>query len=185
MGRRIRRVPADWVHPVYTEKDARHPEMIGRPRPLFEGRNLDALLAEWDEGQRLWNEGLRPESSGVGEDVWVDPGDREMKYRGKDDTWTAWMGSRPNPANYMPNWPDEERTHIVMYEDTTEGTPISPVFKTGEALARWLADNNASCFGDSTASYETWLGWIRADGVVDSLEDIAEECGERPIWAMK
>lgn len=44
-----------------------------------------------------------------------------------------------------------------MWETTSEGSPISPVFGTPENLARWLADNGASSFGDATASYESWL----------------------------
>jgi hypothetical protein len=77
----------------------------------------------------------------------------------------------------MPQWPDSERTHLMMYECTTEGTPISPAFETPEGLARWLADNNASAFGYSGASYESWLsmcrrGWapsaIMQDGVMMS-----------------
>lgn len=67
-----------------------------------------------------------------------------------------WMGC-PDSENYMPDWPAEQRTHLMMYEDTSEGTPISPAFETPEELARWLADNNASAFGSSTASYEGWL----------------------------
>jgi len=52
----------------------------------------------------------------------------------------------------------------MMYETTSEGTPISPAFATPEELAQWLADNGASSFGSSTASYESWLrvakgGW--------------------------
>lgn len=67
-------------------------------------------------------------------------------------------------ADYMPNWPAEQRTHLMMYEDTSEGTPISPAFETPEELARWLADNGASAFGNATATYEQWLrvaqgGW--------------------------
>ena len=51
-----------------------------------------------------------------------------------------------------------------MYEDTSEGTPISPVMETPEKLARWLVDNNASAFAGQTATYEHWLavckgGW--------------------------
>jgi len=45
----------------------------------------------------------------------------------------------------------------MMYENTSEGTPISPPFETPEELARWLADNNASAFGGMTATYEQWL----------------------------
>ena len=47
-----------------------------------------------------------------------------------------------------------------MWEDTSEGSPISPVFKTPENLARWLADNGASAMGSQTATYEQWLKMI-------------------------
>ena len=70
----------------------------------------------------------------------------------------------PDAVDYMPVWDKSERTHLMMYENTTEGTPISPAFETPEELARWLADNNASSFGSHTATYEQWLntcktGW--------------------------
>ncbi len=68
-----------------------------------------------------------------------------------------YFGGAPEADNYMPDWPEEQRTHYMMYEDTSEGTPISPAFATPEELARWLADTGASAFGSSTASYEGWL----------------------------
>lgn len=182
MGRTIRRVPADWIHPVYTRDTAPSERQVGWPVPLFEGKDLDEEIAEWDEGERKWAEGLRPDYDAHGKQIWIEPGGEPLQYRGKDDTWEEWGGSRPDPADYMPNWPDAERTHIAMYEDTTEGTPISPVFKTGEALAHWLADNNASSFGDHTATYESWLSWIRDDGIVDDPADVEAEMS-KPIWA--
>ena len=60
----------------------------------------------------------------------------------------------------MPEWPEHEKTHFQMYENTTEGTPISPVMPTPEALARWLADTEASAFAGMPASYEAWLNTI-------------------------
>lgn len=33
--------------------------------------------------------------------------------------------------------------------------------ETPEALARWLADNNASSFGDMGATYDQWLATIK------------------------
>jgi len=63
----------------------------------------------------------------------------------------------PDKKDFMPDWGKEERTHLMMYEDTTEGTPISPAFETPEELAKWLSDSGASAFGSSTASYEEWL----------------------------
>ena len=75
-----------------------------------------------------------------------------------------WYGQAPDQNDYMPDWPASERTHLMMYEDTSEGTPISPAFATPEELARWLADTGASSLGSNTASYEGWLrvakgGW--------------------------
>lgn len=66
----------------------------------------------------------------------------------------------PDKNDYMPDWPEEERTHLMMYEDTSEGTPISPAFEKPEDLAKWLADNKASSFGSMTATYDQWLKMI-------------------------
>jgi hypothetical protein len=68
-----------------------------------------------------------------------------------------YYGQAPDLSDYMPCWPTEQRTHFMMYEDTTEGTPISPAFATPEGLAQWLVDNNVSSFGGMTAPYEAWL----------------------------
>ena len=75
-----------------------------------------------------------------------------------------WFGGGPLKDEYMPDWPEEERTHYQMYEITSEGTPISPVMETPEELARWLADNSASAFGGMTCTYEEWLGMIVGPG---------------------
>ncbi len=78
----------------------------------------------------------------------------------------------PVSENYMPNWPEGECTHYQMYEDTTEGTPISPPMPDPESLARWLVDNNTSAFASDTASYEAWLnivkgGWAPSMVIID------------------
>lgn len=69
----------------------------------------------------------------------------------------------------MPNWPEEERTHFQMYEDTSEGTPISPVMASIEELARWLADTGASAFADMPASYEAWLRTCQIGSAVSAV----------------
>lgn len=102
---------------------------------------------EWDEAAAKWAEGLRTDWDGG----WVPLGD------GTPAAYEDWAGSRPVEADYMPDWPVEQRTHYMMYEDTTEGTPISPAFATAEELARWLTDTGASSFGGMTAPYEAWL----------------------------
>jgi hypothetical protein len=142
MGREVRRVPADWQHPTdpYT----------GRHKPMFPGEQYQPAVDDWDEGLAKWKRGEFPE--------YADADDRAMAYE-------QWSGQRPHRDDYMPNWPAEQRTHLMMYEDTSEGTPISPAFATPEELARWLTDNKASWFGGSPASYEAWLetargGWM-------------------------
>lgn len=82
----------------------------------------------------------------------------------KEGLEDGWLTNEPPyyGVNVMPQWPTEERTHYQMYENTTEGTPISPVMDKPERLARWLADNRAKVFADQTASYESWLGTINS-----------------------
>lgn len=57
-----------------------------------------------------------------------------------------------------------------MWETTSEGSPISPVFASPEELARWLADNKASWFGDATATYDQWMSLI-GDAPVEEVDD--------------
>lgn len=51
-----------------------------------------------------------------------------------------------------------------MWETTSEGSPMSPVFSTPEELATWLYENEASSFGSNTSSYEQWLKFIKGPG---------------------
>lgn len=75
---------------------------------------------------------------------------QDPKTKVASDAWEA----TPPPAG--DGW--------QMWETTSVGSPISPVCATPEALARWLADNRASTFGDSTANYDTWLKMIVGTG---------------------
>ena len=40
----------------------------------------------------------------------------------------------PLDADDMPQWTETEATHFQMYENVTEGTPISPVMDTSGAF---------------------------------------------------
>jgi hypothetical protein len=53
------------------------------------------------------------------------------------------------------------RNHLQMYETTTEGTPLSPVFAQAEELAQWLAAHEIPLFGDLLATKEQWLKIMR------------------------
>lgn len=82
----------------------------------------------------------------------------------EDDESNDDDNGRRAPSACMPDWPDAERTHFMMYECTTEGTPISPVFATAPDLAHWLADNGASLWAGSTGTYKHWLHICQGHG---------------------
>lgn len=88
----------------------------------------------------------------------------------------------------LPDTPDSERTHLMMFENTSEGTPISPAFKTPDKLARWLTDNKASAFAKMTATYEQWLAmckdgyapsaFMKGGKIVSGVEGMSKEKGK-------
>jgi hypothetical protein len=159
-------VPSDWVHPV----DER-----GRHIPMHYRSHKDAMvqwerdLREWIVGERLWRDEQKVNhwdgrvlsvSDYVAEVRASAPAYRQIPAD-PDYKWYAGdQPERPRPGDYMPSWPNEHRTHFMMYEDTSEGTPISPAFATADELAHWLADNEASAFGGMTATYDQWLRMI-------------------------
>jgi len=96
-------------------------------------------------------------------DEWISK-DASMTY-----AYSEWDGEMPVASNYMPEWPEEQKTMLMMYETCTEGTPISPPFATAEELAHWLAENNASAFGKSTATYDEWLATIKRGWAVSAV----------------
>lgn len=154
MGREVRMVPADWRHPQYTPWDAPGDYAVGRFKPLYDGGYATAA-ADWAEEKTQWDAGFKRGYSG---ERWV------PKEGHESDSYEEWSGAAPREEDYMPEWPAEQRTHLMMYENTSEGTPISPAFATPEELARWLTDNGASAFGTMTAGYDHWLavakgGW--------------------------
>lgn len=175
MGREVRMVPANWEHP----KHYNHHRGEEVYKPL--------LASPYSESFRSWREDDMPEwlahydqwQNGM---VW-DWGTNSFKpidwdkFRSEDrtthiKTYEDYAGvcpSSPDPNDHMPDWPDEERTHFMMYEDTSEGTPISPAFATPEELARWLADNEASAFAGETATYDQWLKTIIRGSAVSAV----------------
>jgi hypothetical protein len=137
MGRKIRKVPANWNHPK--DKNGEH-------IPLFDG--YSERFSDWKIAKEKWSQGFRLQYNGDLEPI-------GEAYSGM--SFEEYDGPCPKKEDYMPDWPNNERTHFCMYEDTSEGTPISPIFETAEELARWLTDSKASYFGNTGADYETWM----------------------------
>jgi hypothetical protein len=77
--------------------------------------------------------------------VWADP-----KYKKLSEEW-----EREHPP---------EGKGWQLWETTSEGSPMSPVFETPERLAEWLVNTNASAFGSQTSTYEEWLNFIKGPG---------------------
>ena len=125
------------------------------------GREVRRVPADWQHPKDERTGGYKPLFPG--EDYTV-KADGFMEKAITDGLQEAidWYGQAPDINDFMPDWPVVERTHYMMYEDTSEGTPISPAFATPEELARWLADTRASAFGGMTATYEQWLATCRA-----------------------
>jgi hypothetical protein len=139
MSQEVRRVPADWQHPRNSEGDF---------IPLYDGAKFPVHVARWDKENAKWAEGFCTDFDG---------GWKPLTDEQRGRTFASWDGDRPDQKNYMPLWPDEQRTHLVLYETITEGTPVSPVLSTDEELARWLADNIVT---GQPVSYEQWLSMV-------------------------
>ncbi len=151
MGREVRRVPPNWEHP-------KHPE--GDHIPLRDG--FCEAVSRWYREKAMWDQGYRRDWKTDGFVEKDNPDHRAMSYE-------DWAGEEPRAEDYMPDWAPEICTRLQMYEDTSAGTPISPVCETAEELARWLADNGASAFGSMTATYEQWLATINTGFAVSMV----------------
>lgn len=108
--------------------DWEHPKKFGRYIPLFDYRMYVQEMNDWYS---------EAEKNGIQHTI--------------DN-----IGDQPNLKHYMPNF-GESATHYMMYENTSEGTPLSPSFETPEELAQWLFDNEVGSFANYTATYDEWL----------------------------
>lgn len=153
MTREVRKVPAGWVHP----SDGFYPNGQVCYDPLFDGATFAAKAAAWDKCAAEWARGEFPGYA-----------TEESKLKPYED----WDGPRPVPEHYMPLWTEEERTHYVLYETTTEGTPLSPVFATEEDLACWAAEHCAAAYyPNRRLTYEDWLRLIKGVDVDQTLPE--------------
>lgn len=164
MGREIRMVPPNWQHPTEWGKDWQSGRPKIRFKPLF-GGSYAKRIAEWDEEKAQWDRGFEKDYTQYPKFEW------KPKSEGRPSSFEEWYGPRPNHEEYMPEFQPGTATHLMMYETTSEGTPISPAFATPEELAHWLADNGASTFGNSTGTYEQWLSVCRGGWAPSAVMD--------------
>ena len=130
------------------------------------GREVRMVPKDWEHPKREGDGGYNPLYDGYRDAlIEFEIGIREKGLAEAIDYW----GGGPTTYTYMPAWTEEEANWFMMYETTTEGTPISPAFETKEELARWLADTGASAFGRMTATYKEWLGTIERGGALSAF----------------
>lgn len=132
MGREIRRVPADWEHP----KD----HFTKRFKPLL-GGCFDEESADWYAQAVQWMKGEHPNQLEEAEESksWIYLKNPEL--RPSIHKWYHEYGGDPPSErhNYMEHYVGgRECTHWQLYEDVSEGTPVSPIFASREDLVEWM-----------------------------------------------
>jgi hypothetical protein len=158
MGREIRKVPAGWEHPR---------DENGHYRPLFD--------RDYETAMRTWYDELQAWLAGKFEEVRLKHPDLAAKPSYASDTpfsaFKDWHGRPPDPDYHRPRWSDEQRTHYQLYEDVTEGTPLSPPFATKEELVEHLV-RHGDGWGQSISrkAAEAFVfrdGWAPSLAIVD------------------
>lgn len=146
MGRELRKVPANWEHPIKSD---------GRPQPMFKKYYGDALN-EWLKEHEEWENGTHSDLN------------NRPELKEEYPFYAMWGGNPPDVDYYQPRkYSEKELTHIQLYESTSEGTPISPVFPADkiEELCEYAAEN-CSTFGSFKTTKEKWMEMLKDDFVV-------------------
>lgn len=141
---KLRKVPKNWEHPK---------DKAGNYIPLYDGSYTE-YSNEYDEEKEMWNKGLQKQWNVTEKDlsyVWVSKKDED-----KNMSFEEWHGEKKLSEAYVPDWQKNQLTHFQMYEDVTEGVPVSPIFKKIKNLANWLANN----LNDSRYPY-TSIEWLQ------------------------
>jgi hypothetical protein len=124
MGREVRRVPPWWEHP----KNKR-----GGWIPMYD-QDFMTARRNWQAHADAWASGRHPDL------MLLSVAERAACPRYED-----WNDVPPNdPRWYRPAWSEDEATAFQLYETTTEGTPLSPVCPTLDALVEWCVSEGKS-----------------------------------------
>lgn len=117
MGRELRRITRGWQHPR---------DEHGQYMPVHDKAYNDAL-AEYEAERALWAQRQHPAQI-------------EWPAQTAGQTYEQWVGERPDPRYYRTErWTHQETDQWVLYENVTEGTPVSPPFDRIDDLLTWMA----------------------------------------------
>jgi len=134
-----------WEHP---KKDD------GSYQPLF-NQYYGEALNEWLKEHNQWEDGTHSDLKG------------RPELKEEYPFYAMWGGNPPDVAYYQTkDYSPEELTHIQLYENTSEGTPNSPVFKADELekLCEYAAEH-CTTFASFKASKEEWFKMLSNDFV--------------------
>lgn len=105
------------------------------------GREVRRVPVGWKH-PTVWNryrgEEYQPMHDSTYAEAWAD----HQKSRAEHPEWYANASGdyAPDPLYHRPEWPEGVTLGYQLYENVSEGTPLSPVFETADQLAEWLAE---------------------------------------------
>lgn len=162
MGREIRRVPANWDHPITERPNGR----VGF-QPMFDETFAQASEEWLVEFDRIRSGGAR---------------DYEIEcYPNGVVEWAS--ENCPPDKNYYRPWDDKDAVWYQLWETVSEGTPVSPPFATEDELIDYLAENGD--FWDQKRCKEPGWGtlWGGEPGISAWGRERAEKFVRGPGWA--
>lgn len=141
MGRILKRVPLDFDYPLNTTWEGHCPsieifqKLFGEEYPfLYNYKHIREICKKCKK-----NFGKCSESADYC--FWHNKSNKDK-----------WYKEVPEGEGYQ------------LWETTTEGSPISPVFKTLEELCEWC-EKNATVFADTKVSKEEWFEILKSKKV--------------------
>lgn len=156
MGREIRRVPPTWQHPRHERGHADAGEYMS----LYD-EDFETAIVKWMQEANAWvaqvRAGETPELGWYPDDSDEEAWARANPYK----SFVQWYSAPPDPESYRDVF-TEEPTAYQIYENVSEGSPISPVFQTREELLAW-------CQQDHPSKYWPWQA-LSADAAEQFIE---------------
>ena len=92
--------------------------------------------------------------------------EKKVNLKGKDCPLCDGEGKLAPRFEPPKEW-DDKKNGYQIWEDVSEGSPVSPVFKNPEDLAKWMVKNDDSI--TKGTSYEVWLKMIKKVGSAPSM----------------
>lgn len=131
MGREIRHVSKNWEHPKRINKYNSEEGF----RPMYDHDFKESYI-DFEKDLKEWYQEYEAFEKGK---IFELKHKNEVYSKANGNTYEDWAGeppSPPNPYNYMPTgeW-------YQLFENVSEGTPLSPPFETKEELVEWLTNN--------------------------------------------